>query len=166
LTLTCADTAGVISTIVFASFGTPTGSCPNLAISSSCNSPNSMDVVSKTCLGLNSCTLEATNDFFGGDPCLNTPKNLAVIVNCSNPNGNHVLTYSVTVPVTSIADVSLPSGVSGGSVNTVAIQESGKIIWSNGKFVSGVTGVTSGKINGDRVVLSILSGTYNFDIFQ
>ena len=77
-----------ITRIVFASYGTPSGSCDvhgssPLAIDPKCNSLRSMDVVKAACLGKSSCKVMATNDVFGGDPCHYTTKKLAARVECS-----------------------------------------------------------------------------------
>jgi glucuronoarabinoxylan endo-1,4-beta-xylanase len=70
-----------ISSIGFASYGTPTGACGSYA-TSACNASNSMSIVSNACLGRTSCTVAANNATFG-DPCLNTVKRLNVQVHCS-----------------------------------------------------------------------------------
>jgi hypothetical protein len=61
----CPDDQVVVS-IVFASFGTPTGACMQLA-AGACDA---------------STSVAATNENFGGDPCDGTPKALAIEVIC------------------------------------------------------------------------------------
>ena len=94
---------GTISKIVFAEFGTPSGTC-GAYTPGSCGTKNSQQVssalllscadscrhkvfvskysacqlVEAACLGKTSCVIPATNDFFGGDPCYNVPKVSAV----------------------------------------------------------------------------------------
>jgi hypothetical protein len=77
LTLT-APAGQVITSIDFASYGTPTGSCAtnDLAISG-CHSNTSKSQVEALALGNNSFTIAATNTVFG-DPCSGTVKKLAV----------------------------------------------------------------------------------------
>ncbi|WP_394759188.1 T9SS type A sorting domain-containing protein [Flavobacterium sp.] len=78
LTLT-APVGQVFTSVDFASYGTPTGSCAtnNLAISA-CHSSTSRSNVEARALGNNSFTIAATNTVFG-DPCNGTVKRLAVI---------------------------------------------------------------------------------------
>ena len=72
----------VIQDVSFASFGTPTGSCPDKLAKGSCDASTSLDVVKKACVGKSSCSVPATNDNFGGDPCNGTPKQLGVQLLC------------------------------------------------------------------------------------
>ena len=93
-TLTCQN-GGVINAIEFASYGNPTGYCGSLQYGT-CNSPNSLSVVQSQCIGLPSCVIESNNDVFGGDPCFNTPKHLAIQATCSN--GGNFTYYDFTWP--------------------------------------------------------------------
>ena len=73
-----AKTGFVFSQVVFASFGTPSGGCNSFQLGS-CNSRFSANNVSSLCVGLSSCTIPATIDFFGGvDPCPKVNKQLSV----------------------------------------------------------------------------------------
>ena len=71
-----------IREIVFASYGTPTGSCGAFAVSS-CSASSSVDVVAMRCLDQPSCTLGADNGAFG-DPCPEINKSLSVEVRCGS----------------------------------------------------------------------------------
>ncbi|MDF1758841.1 MAG: hypothetical protein P1U74_11205 [Legionellaceae bacterium] len=62
--ITCPTT---LTSIDFASYGTPTGTCGSYAISA-CNAATSVAVVTANCLSNNSCTVSASNVVFG-DPC-------------------------------------------------------------------------------------------------
>jgi len=151
---------GTITSIDFASFGTPTGSCGNYSIGS-CNSPNSMSAVSSLCLNQASCSIPANNANFGGDPCYGTAKSLAVQVSgCPIP----IVTLSVTIPVGSDAVVGIPT------LNQVStsfsILESGVTFWSNGQFVPGVPGISSATVNGNVVNVAVGSGTYSFVLLE
>ncbi|WP_395057553.1 T9SS type A sorting domain-containing protein [Flavobacterium sp.] len=78
LTLT-APVGQVITSINFASYGTPTGTCAsNNLVISGCHSNTSRSQVEALALGKNSFTIAATNTVFG-DPCGGTVKKLAVI---------------------------------------------------------------------------------------
>ncbi len=80
-TLTCPE-GSTITSIDFASFGTSTGDCGSFA-TSECNAADSQAVVEAACLGQSSCSVEATNETFGGDPCSFTVKYLNVQATCS-----------------------------------------------------------------------------------
>lgn len=89
VTLACTGT-GVISAINFASYGTPTGSCPSYAVNASCNAANSLQVAQQACLNKTYCTIDS--NAFGGDPCEGVVKSIAVVATCSQaPGGYQVL---------------------------------------------------------------------------
>ena len=85
ITLTCPPGSGVISEINFASYGTPTGSCPTYAVGA-CNADNTTAYVKAGCLGKASCNL-----YYGtstlGDPCYGTLKHAVVVATCSTGGG-------------------------------------------------------------------------------
>ncbi|XP_028947706.2 beta-galactosidase 9 isoform X2 [Malus domestica] len=78
--LQCQD-GFTISSIEFASYGTPQGSCQKFSMGN-CHATNSLSIVSKSCLGKNSCSVEISNISFGGDPCRGVVKTLAVEARC------------------------------------------------------------------------------------
>jgi len=80
--LSC-PTGLVIRQVVFASFGTPTGSCGAFAVDGSCDAPGAAAVVAAACLNQPSCVVSADNGTFG-DPCFGTVKRLYVEVTCSS----------------------------------------------------------------------------------
>ena len=82
-------TGQVISSIMFASFGTPTGSCTTgFKADATCNSSHSVAVVSAACVGKQTCKLDASCNTFHeklknpGAFCWATTKYLAVKVAC------------------------------------------------------------------------------------
>jgi hypothetical protein len=79
--LTC-PAGKTISAVNFASFGTPTGSCGGFAIGS-CHAVTSLDAVQAACIGKASCSVAASNAFFG-DPCAGTYKQLKIQAACSD----------------------------------------------------------------------------------
>ncbi|XP_017226065.1 beta-galactosidase 9 isoform X2 [Daucus carota subsp. sativus] len=79
LHLQCED-EHTISSIEFASYGTPQGNCQNLS-KGNCHAPNSLSVVSQACQGRNSCSIAVSNDVFG-DPCRGIVKTLSVQARC------------------------------------------------------------------------------------
>ncbi|PSS35673.1 Beta-galactosidase [Actinidia chinensis var. chinensis] len=75
------DDGHKISSIEFASYGTPKGSCQKFS-KGNCHAPNSLSVVSQACEGRNRCSVRISNAVFGGDPCHGTVKTLAVEARC------------------------------------------------------------------------------------
>ncbi|KAH9727352.1 Beta-galactosidase 3 [Citrus sinensis] len=71
-----------ISTVKFASFGTPTGKCGSFSMGD-CHDPNSTPVVEKACLNKNKCAIELTEANFNEGLCPDATKKLAVEVMCS-----------------------------------------------------------------------------------
>ena len=86
LRMQCADAGATIAAIRFASFGTPSGSCPAFA-DGPCSAKASLGIVENACLGNRACTVNATNDQFGGDPCPGTSKQLVIVAHCSQGGG-------------------------------------------------------------------------------
>ncbi|KAG2698497.1 hypothetical protein I3843_07G153500 [Carya illinoinensis] len=80
--LQCA-TGQSISTIKFASFGTPSGTCGSFQ-KGTCHAPNSLEVLEKKCVGQESCMVTMSDTKFGADPCPNVLKRLSVEANCSS----------------------------------------------------------------------------------
>ncbi|OQR92286.1 rhamnosebinding lectin (SAL), partial [Achlya hypogyna] len=74
----------VIGEVLFASFGTPTGTLPNYAVGW-CAAAPSEDIVESLCLGSNSCHVDVNAKTFG-DPCFGTSKYLNVAVQCVDEN--------------------------------------------------------------------------------
>ncbi|KAJ7951636.1 Beta-galactosidase [Quillaja saponaria] len=71
-----------ISSIKFASFGTPEGVCGNFH-EGSCHAHHSYDAFERSCVGQNWCTVTVAPEMFGGDPCPNVMKKLSVEAICS-----------------------------------------------------------------------------------
>ncbi|PQQ21373.1 hypothetical protein Pyn_17960 [Prunus yedoensis var. nudiflora] len=71
-----------ISSIKFASFGTPEGVCGSFR-EGSCHAHNSYDAFQRSCIGQNSCSVTVAPENFGGDPCPNVMKKLSVEAICS-----------------------------------------------------------------------------------
>jgi len=157
LTLTCPVGTDTINKIVFASFGTPTGACPNFD-KGSCDSSNSVSILSSACLGKTSCSVNASDNVFG-DPCYGTAKSLAAIVQCTS-TATQLYTLSVIIPVTSTAQVHVPTA--GTDITRLMVQESGMTIWQNSAFMAGPTGIYSAAVNGSTIAFEIGSGSYSF----
>ena len=84
----CSHSGSVITEVVFASYGKPTGACRPNGDSTfkvgNCHAEHSKAEVEKLCLGKNSCDITASNRVFS-DPCRGEVKLLAVQVKCSAP---------------------------------------------------------------------------------
>ncbi|XP_074585621.1 LOW QUALITY PROTEIN: beta-galactosidase 5-like [Curcuma longa] len=72
----------VISAIKFASYGTPVGTCGNFQ-QGACHSSNSYSILEKKCIGQQRCMVAISTTNFGGDPCPNVMKRVAVEAICS-----------------------------------------------------------------------------------
>jgi hypothetical protein len=70
----------IIDSVVFASYGTPSGTCGAFA-TGTCDATTSKSMIESQCVGRNACTVTAGNGTFG-DPCHNVTKQLAVEVSC------------------------------------------------------------------------------------
>ncbi|RDX82576.1 Beta-galactosidase 8 [Mucuna pruriens] len=81
LSLTCPHHNQVISSIKFASFGTPLGTCGNFYYGR-CSSSKALSIVQKACIGSRSCSVGVSIDTFG-DPCRGVAKSLAVEAICA-----------------------------------------------------------------------------------
>jgi len=68
----------VFSSVLFASFGLPTGTCGNYQKTPTCDFTNSTSVVSALCIGKSSCSINSIKALFGFDPCPKVVKALAV----------------------------------------------------------------------------------------
>ncbi|PIA65509.1 hypothetical protein AQUCO_00100780v1 [Aquilegia coerulea] len=81
ITLECSSPDQVISSIKFASFGTPRGTCGSFK-HGRCNSLSAHSIVQEACIGSKSCSVRVSNSTFG-DPCNGVPKSLAVEAICT-----------------------------------------------------------------------------------
>ncbi|KAJ0967648.1 hypothetical protein J5N97_024565 [Dioscorea zingiberensis] len=79
--LECPYPNQLISSIKFASFGTPHGKCGNFD-HGKCSSASALAVVQQACIGLKNCSMDVSPKLFG-DPCKGVSKSLAVEVVCS-----------------------------------------------------------------------------------
>jgi len=75
-----------ITSIDFASYGMPSGSCTADYAQGSCHALDSQSTVEAACLDQSSCTISAKNNVFG-DPCAGTYKRIAIAYTCSGADG-------------------------------------------------------------------------------
>jgi len=160
LTLSC-PAGQLITSIPFASYGTPSN-----CHAGACSSANSVDIVSRACIGKNSCSVPATNANFG-DPCFGTVKYLAASALCGGQVPKPGYTLNVRIPFGQNAELDLPIVASlEMSAGTATVAESSKSVWARGAYVPGVEGITRATMSNEfgvpavRVVLG--SGNYAF----
>ncbi|ERN18154.1 hypothetical protein AMTR_s00054p00133410 [Amborella trichopoda] len=70
-----------ISSIKFASFGTPQGTCGSFQMGA-CHDPLSVSLVEKVCLNAQECLVQLSKENFGEDPCPGLLKTVAVEAVC------------------------------------------------------------------------------------
>ena len=117
--LLTAPAGKVITSVEFASFGTPTGTTGNWAIGS-CHASNSANIVSAAALGQTSLTIAATTAVFG-NPCVGTSKVLAVRLGVGELISGSADVFQVTVnPTPNVADVAI-GNCSGSSFNATPV---------------------------------------------
>ncbi|XP_044480670.1 beta-galactosidase 8 [Mangifera indica] len=80
LSLECPLPDQVISSIKFASFGTPRGSCGSFS-HGKCSGRGALSIVHEACVGSKSCSIGVSSNTFG-DPCTGVMKSLAVEASC------------------------------------------------------------------------------------
>ncbi|KAK8645399.1 hypothetical protein V6N13_119230 [Hibiscus sabdariffa] len=80
LSLSCPSNQ-VISSIKFASYGTPLGTCGSFS-HGRCSSAKAHSIVHKACVGSASCSIGVSTSTFG-DPCKGVKKSLAVEISCA-----------------------------------------------------------------------------------
>eukprot|EP00698_Gefionella_okellyi_P008493 TRINITY_DN2105_c0_g1_i1.p1 TRINITY_DN2105_c0_g1~~TRINITY_DN2105_c0_g1_i1.p1 ORF type:complete len:1115 (+),score=230.55 TRINITY_DN2105_c0_g1_i1:139-3483(+) len=163
-TLTCMADTGKITSIDFASFGTPIGSCTSaFEVDPSCNAADSVTLVENACLGKTSCSVPATTDFFKGDPCPNVLKSLAIVASGCRSSSQALVQQTVTLPVSSVGTVSVQ--LNGATPADALIYEGTSLVWKNNAFVPGVAGISGAEAQAHSVLFTIGSGSYSFSVF-
>ena len=160
LTISCGDEdGGTIETILFASYGNPTGHCGGYHKLGSCHVANSVDVVEKLCLGKRSCLVPTGADFWG-NPCPNEVKWLSVSVQCKSEFVYSSIRVNVSVPMGSRGLLHLPAH----GKHNLKLWDGDKIIFSESSSLNPTLGIGSAKweSDSDSLVLKLDSGTYDF----
>jgi len=162
---------GQIANVNQAFYGTPTGNCNSGFQAGSCDLQCCVkDAVSKKCNGQASCTFTASNDFFGKDPCVGTPKKFFGSVQCSGSNPD-VPSYNihVTVPIGTVATIVIPVVPSLNQTieNLVVYEANGgapAAMWQNHQYIPGIPGIVNAQENSmqNAVLVTALSGHYMF----
>jgi gliding motility-associated-like protein len=124
----------VITSVEFASFGTPTGTAGNWSIGS-CHASNSVSIISAAALGQTSLTILASSTVFG-NPCVGTSKTLAVKLGVGELVSGNNDVFHVTVnplPTATVTASGSTTFCQGGSVTLTANGGTGlSYQWSNG----------------------------------
>ncbi|KAI3822853.1 hypothetical protein L1987_10452 [Smallanthus sonchifolius] len=81
VSLECPHPNQVISSIKFASFGTPQGKCGSFS-HGECQSTDALSILEKACIGSRTCSIGVSTTTFG-DPCIGVVKSLAVEASCA-----------------------------------------------------------------------------------
>jgi hypothetical protein len=93
-TVTCPIAGETIVGVKFASYGTPTGTCPSSLATGACNDPNSASDVLTLCKGKSTCTVPQST--FTDYCSKGTTKSIGIIVSCSAATGTVCSTNNVT----------------------------------------------------------------------
>jgi len=121
-----------ITSVDFASYGTPTGSCGAL-VEGACKATNSAPLLSNACLGKASCTVSASNAAFG-DPCPGTLKRLVAQVTCTGTVSTPTTGICATAAENGTATLSCPAGK---TITSVTYASYGTPSGSCGSFADG-----------------------------
>ena len=162
----------IIDRVTFADFGTPAGSCSAGFTPGNCSDPTAAAKVASLCVGNQSCMIPVNVHTFG-DPCLATPKRLAVEIRCRGapsslsplpptrlPVGPRKFTWDISIPTAATAVVELP--LLAAAPDKVSVIVDGRSIWEKGAFVPGAPGVSAGAAQNGTLVLTVGSGDYSF----
>jgi hypothetical protein len=161
VTFSCPSGA-TFTDVIFASFGTPSGSCGSFQVGS-CNAANSTSIVQNACIGKSTCTISVSDVTFG-DPCYNTVKVFDAQLKCNDNAGTQV---SATIPTNTKATIRIPFS-SGVNLSNVTLSEAGTIFYASGAFVNGavpgITGASAGTtdlpIGTSTIDIEVGSGSY------
>jgi hypothetical protein len=175
VTLT-APAGSVFTSIEFASYGTPNGSCGSFSLGS-CHASNSMSVVSSILLGHNSGTITANNTTFT-DPCFGTGKRLYVQARYSSTGNlpSFTATNAGTSPISGLITVTPTANGCMGAAQTFSITVNPQPSAITGNTTVYTTGTTSlsnadgsgawastntavATVNGSGVVTGVGAGT-------
>ncbi len=118
ITLT-APVGAIFTSIPFASYGTPNGTCGNYTLGG-CHASNSNSVVSGLAIGQNNFSIEANNSTFG-DPCAFTAKRMYIQAVYNNTTFNWTNdTPSIGLAASGSGNITAFTAVNTGSSPTIA----------------------------------------------
>ena len=165
LEVSCGE-EGVISNVLFASFGNPTGPC-GYHKRGGCHAADSVTIVEKLCLGERSCRVPTDADFWG-DPCPGVTKWLSVAVECKTEGTDKpdykfsLIEVNVSIPVGSKGAVFLPAY----GKRQLKVWEGGELLWDEEGIVRVVEGMLSSNWlpHSNSLRLDLSSGSYSFTV--
>lgn len=98
LDLECAPSAGLITDVSFASYGTPdvSGGCGAFKANPACDLAGFLATVRAACLNTSACTVAVSHAT--PDPCVNTVKAIAVTASCAGAPGGRQVPAAPLVP--------------------------------------------------------------------
>ena len=163
LEVSCGE-EGVISNVLFASFGNPTGHCGYYK-RGGCHAADSETIVEKLCLGKRSCHVPTDADFWG-DPCPDVTKWLSVAVQCKTEGADEPdykfssIQVNVSIPVGSKGVVFLPAHCK----RQLKVWEGGELLWGEEGMAGVMEGLYSSKWlpHSNSLRLDLSSGSYSF----
>lgn len=157
--------SGVITSIDFASFGTPQGICGGYGSDSICydQGNTALTIVKQQCLGKSICQITPSTKLFGDIPaCEKQLKWLSVQATCSEmPEISYEI--EVNIPVGSVAEVYVDRL----DLSQVTVTEDRtNVIWKDNRYTpnSKAKGITNGYQSGNKVVFTVGSGKYLFQM--
>ena len=160
MTLSCGARGGVISRVLFASFGQPVGSCGSAVEHESCHDGVVSRVrVERACVGKQECQVEAQGSVMGTCEGGAVERRwMAAEVECSE--NAESLSVSTGIPIGAETTVVFPSIAAA----NMSITANGHTVWANGAFVPGTAGVLSGTADATKHTVSLRtsSGAFTF----
>ena len=157
-TMSCPSEDSMIEEVLFASFGTPKGTCGHMA-KGECHVTGSEEKVRKLCVGKRVCTIPVTQEYLGSDCAHYETKWLHVDVQCSRTATYHDVEVNVTIPVGGSATLHLPCHGAG----SMSVYDDGMLVWKDGR----PNGLTSGlhtlewEEKTDTLAIQLESGRYH-----
>jgi hypothetical protein len=142
VTLT-APAGNVFTSVTFASYGTPNGSCGSFTIGA-CDATNSKTIVEAALIGNNSASISATNGVFG-DPCSGTVKRLYIEAVYSSSLPLHLISFSCT---SSGNNSNILQWQTSNEINTQAFEVERSF---DGLYFSAIGNVDAANINGTNL---------------
>lgn len=184
-TLSCGEAGGTITSVEFASFGTPRSGpdFSDLRLDPTCHAPRSADIIAAACIGQQACSIDATAIAFelGSAPATQRichrangadPLRLLVAVRCSSGESLRVRSR---IPVGSRATLSLPlygaAATPAGQSRLVLQMLGGTVLFPNRPSDASTPGVGSVRlVDGDReggdarIEVQLAAGSYDLTL--
>jgi alpha-L-rhamnosidase len=156
--LSCPNKNSVIEDILFASFGTPKGTCGHMA-TGECHVTGSEERVRRLCVGKKTCAVPVSQEYFGRDCSHYSTRWLHVDVQCSTADTYHDVEVNVTIPIGGSAVLHLPSH----GARSMSVYDDGKLVWKDGSIGGKPDGLdtTKWEEKTDTLAIKLGSGRYH-----